>query len=434
MTDENVSYIQLPETPVFASSFSAAEKAVLEEINRRVAAFESVEKIIDFIFSETRVLFPCDRIGLALVEEEGRRAVAYYVAADYQPLYLKKGYAEDMHSNSLAEVLRRRTPRLIRDLKQYLEEHPHSPSTRLIVHEGVRSSLTCPLVVEGRPVALFFRSARKPNAYSLRELQLHQAIVERLGQAIEKVSLIEKLREMNRAYLEMLGFVSHEVKNPVMAMMANASLVLEGYSGEANPAQKERMQNIVTKGEYLLNLVRQYLDLAQVEEGHLMPNFVPIKDFVKEAVEPSIQIVFPQSEVKNMVLEREFPGVPLAVSCDLGMVQIVLVNLIGNAVKYGHADGRVRVSVREEGDFVIISVWNEGPGFPESEKSRLFRKFSRILTPELSKAPGSGIGLYIAWHITRLHEGELTASSQPGAWAEFSLRLPKIPRPVSFRG
>jgi signal transduction histidine kinase len=79
-----------------------------------------------------------------------------------------------------------------------------------------------------------------------------------------------------------------------------------------------------------------------------------------------------------------------------------------------------------ESESLLVSVWNEGPGFPESEKKFLFRKFSRLHSEELQGRKGTGIGLYICWRIVQLHHGHIWADSLSGEWAEFLFRLPLL--------
>ncbi|MBM4078806.1 MAG: ATP-binding protein, partial [Planctomycetes bacterium] len=110
---------------------------------------------------------------------------------------------------------------------------------------------------------------------------------------------------------------------------------------------------------------------------------------------------------------------------DPNLIKIVLVNLLGNAAKYGKDNGEIRLRVARPPDALQVSVWNEGPGFPESARSRLFRRFSRIETPELMKRRGTGVGLYTSWRIIQLHGGKIDAESEEGRWAEFSFRIPQ---------
>jgi len=106
---------------------------------------------------------------------------------------------------------------------------------------------------------------------------------------------------------------------------------------------------------------------------------------------------------------------------------VVMVNLLGNAVKYGKREGRIRIRAHTVDGRLRVSVWNEGPGFPPEEKPRLFRKFSRLRTPELLKRKGTGVGLYSTWRIIQLHGGRIWADSEPGQWAEFSFEIPLAP-------
>lgn len=425
---------------------TAAEAAVLDEVNRRVAAAESLEAILEFLFRSTRDIFPCDRLAVAFVEEEGERLVAHHGVADYGPLRLARGYAEDLAGSSLEAVIRSRRSRIIPDLARYLELHPASASTRLLVEEGVRSSLTCPLVVEDRVAGVLFRSARRPQAYHRREVRLHQAMAERLAQAVAQARRVELLSEANRAYAEMLGFVSHELKSPVASLVMDARMIAEEYLGPVTEKQKAKLDSMVRKSEYLLGLVRDYLDLARIEGGGLQADPRSGVDLWREVLEPSIEIVRPQLEQSGMRLALSVAGsapgagAPVPVRVDPDLLKIVVVNLLGNGVKYGRPGGELRLTAAIEapgvasegapemasgGGRLVITVWNEGPGFPEAQRSRLFRRFSRLDTPELRARKGTGVGLYSSWRIVKLHGGRLEAHSEEGSWAEFRAVLPQ---------
>ncbi len=418
-------YVDSTQAQAPDAEFSLEEKDVLDTIDQKVTAAETLSALADFVFDATRHIYPCDRLGLAFVEEQGRRVVSRYVRSLYEPVHLPVGYAEDLQGSSLAEILRHDRLRIIRDLDAYLQARPESRSTRLLVREGVRSSMTCPLKVEGRNVGLLFRSSRRPNDYNLHQARLHQAMAQRLSQAVEKAYRIDQLTSANRAYNEMLGFVSHELKSPVASMVTQTRLLLDGYLGEITPQQREILGRVVTKGEYLLNLVGEYLGLARLEGGELKARFRQDVDFISLVVNPSIDIVAPQIEQKGMSLERAIPETPIMAELDPDLMKIVLVNLLGNAVKYGHEKGTIKLKLERERDRLLVSVWNEGPGFPESEQNRLFRKFSRLQTPELLKQKGTGVGLYTCWRIIQLHHGRIRARSEPGQWAEFYFDIPQ---------
>jgi signal transduction histidine kinase len=400
-----------------------AELMALKTINQQVAAKSSLNAVGDFLFESTRSIVPCDRVGLACVEEGGRRVVTHYARAVYEPLFLTRGYVGDLRSGSLEGVLKSGRPRIINDLLSHLEDHPGSHSTRLLVREGVRSSLTCPLVNEGQALGFLFQSSRQPDAYTGHHVELQMRIAERLSQAVEKAWRIEQLVAANHAYLEMLAFVSHEIKNPVASMVTDARLLAEGYLGPLEPRQADKVERLIGKGQYLLELVQDYLDLARVDGGGLELEARRDVDVVKEIVSPAIEMIRSQLDRRGIRFRLDLPKEGVSAECDPGLLRIVLVNLLGNAVKYGNEGGELRLSVIREEGRLEVSVWNQGPGFSPEDRDRLFRRFSRLHSAATNDKRGTGVGLYSSWRIIQLHHGRIRARSEPGAWAEFSFEL-----------
>jgi hypothetical protein len=413
------------------------QQVVVHEVNRRVAAAQSLEQLIDYLFEATRSLLPTDRLSVAFVEEDGRRLVADITRTTYSSLHLKPGYAEDLAGSSLQRVIERGQPRIIDDLSAYLENHPQSISTRLVVAEGLRSSMSCPLVVEGRRVGVLFRSSTQPGAYTTQHITLHKAITERLSQAVEKTYRIRQLDRANRAYTEMLAFVTHELKSPIAGMISQARLLSEGYLGELSDKQRDVIGRMVGQGEHLMTLVREYLDLARIEGGELQLDRRSDVDFVGEVIQPSIEQIEPQRAERKMKIETESAESLPPVSCDVNLMKIVMVNLLSNAIKYGREGGRIRISITNNPDknnssqressshpMLRVSVWNEGEGFSTSQQNKLFKRFSRLDGSSSKKQRGTGVGLYTVWRIIQAHNGRVRARSEPGEWAEFYFHLP----------
>ena len=266
------------------------ERTVLHAVNQRIAAEPTLVDVIDYLFDETQALIPCDRISFAFIDTDGR-VTSQFTRADYEPILLRKGYSETLDRGSLRQVLESGLPRIIDDLEQYLEEHPRSRSTRLLLKEGVRSSLTCPLQVEGRVVGFIFRSSRAPHVYTRRHVELQMSISERLSQAVEKAWRIEQLEEANRAYFQLLGFVAHELKSPLASVVTDARLLAAGYLGELSDIQADKVERIAQKAEYLIGLIREYLDLSQVESGELTLHARPDVLLAADVVLPTIDLL-----------------------------------------------------------------------------------------------------------------------------------------------
>ena len=419
------SYVDPFRDPEGQGPLSAEERSVLSAVNQRIAAKPSLVDVVNYLFDETQTLIPCDRISFAFVEEDGRRVTSYFTRASYKPILLVEGYFEDLRGSSLQQVLQRGTPRIIDDLQAYLADHPISRSTRLLVEEGVRSSLTCPLQVEGRVVGFIFRSSREPFTYTRRHVQLQISITERLSQAVEKAWRIEQLEQANRAYFEMLGFVSHELKSPIASLVTDARLLTGGYLGELEPKQKEKVERMAQKGEYLIDLIREYLDLSQVEGGALELHARPDVLVADDLVLPTEELLRTQLGANGMTLTTAVTPPHAQAECDPALLRIALANLLGNAVKYGAPGGQVRLTAQRRDHELSVAVWNEGRGFSREQRAHLFHKFSRLTTPEFKKQKGTGLGLYNAWRIVDLHGGHVSADSEAGAWAEFSFTIPQ---------
>ncbi len=415
---DNLQYIEISSV-AGKYGLSENEKVVLERINQKIAAGRSLDELMTFLFDSTRGICPCDRIGLAFIEDDGRRVVSRWDRADYAPMILQPGYTEDLAGSSLEKLLKGGQVRIIHDIQRYLAEHPGSKSTKLIVREGVRSSMTCPLTVDDRPIGFLFRSSRKPHSYTEHQVEIHATVAERLSQAVEKAWLIEQLGQANKSYLDMLGFVSHELKNPLSSIIMDASLFSGGFLGAVEPKQLEKVKKISAKAEYLLNLVREYLDLARIEDGMMRLNTRENVNLVGDVLEPAIDIVHSQFELQQQKFEKFYAENLSPVQCDAELLKIVAVNLLANASKYGNRGGIVRLSAEQIDGKSRITVYNEGPGFTPEDRGKLFKKFSRLNAPQHLQKKGTGVGLYTCWKIIQLHGGKIDARSEHGRWAEF---------------
>jgi signal transduction histidine kinase len=408
----------------------AAERTLLHTVNQKIAACPSLRAIVDYLFDNTQSLIPCDRMGLAFVDEESGFVTSYYNRSSYDGLLIDQDYREGLRGSTLDDIMQRGLPRIINDLEAYVDDHPRSRSSRLLLKEGVRSSLTCPLRVEDRVVGFIFRSSRTPFTYNPLHIAIQMAITERLSQAVEKAWRIEQLEEANYAYTQMLGFVSHELKSPVASMVTDAQILTQGYLGDLTTEQRTKILSMERKGQYLLGLVREYLDLARVEGGELKLEPRPGVDVMKDVVAEAIDLVRPQADARGMQLTSCVPSPALPpVCCDPTLLRIVTVNLLDNAVKYGNEGGDIRVKAEvtidgKNGERLNVSVWNAGPGFPAEQRNRLFRRFSRLDDPALKSRRGTGVGLYNSWRIVQLHKGRMYADSQHGQWAEFGYDIP----------
>lgn len=425
MNDPNIVFVH-PETVMNDDApLDAGARAVLDRINQRIgSAGYSPQDILTFVFNESRSLFQCNRLALAFLTDGDERIKSYSVVADYEPIYLKSGYSEEIQNSSLEFVLKNRRPRIIHDLSEYLRRFPTSRSTKMMLHEGIRSSMTCPLSLDNRIVGLFFRSSIHPHVYSLDHVRFHLAIAERMSQVIEKVYRIEQLTTAMKNYDEMLGFISHEIKSPIATTIMESKLMLNNYLGELSPSVRQRLERIVSRNERLLEMIRDYLDVSRLEGGELRVKFTRDVDIAFLVIQPVIDVMRSDAEQKRIDIIQKLPDEKVLAEIDPDLIRIVLANLISNAIKYGKEGSEIIVELKRSPEGFRLIVINEGPGFPKSEIPNLFKKYTRLQTPELIRQKGTGLGLYTVWRIVKLHRGHIQADSEQGSWARFTVDIP----------
>ena len=403
--------------------FTATELDVLDHINENIVACESLESTIDYLFESIRPIVHCDRIGIAFAAENDKRIVCRYARADYAPLIMTEGYAEDLHSSTLAEIVSHGKLRVIHDMSAYLARKPESRSTKILLAEGVGSSITLPLSVGGRNVGILFISRREQNCFDTTATSFLFAVNNRLSQAIEKIYRIEQLAKANKNYMDMLGFVTHELKSPIAGIMMLTQAISDEMYGDCNDQQRQVLDRVSVKGQYLLSLIKDYLNLARMETGELVINSKSNVDLITQVIEPVLEINQSAIASSKMLLKLDLPPV-FEISCDPDLMKIALSNLVGNACKYGHLGGEIKIRMTKIDNRVNLAVWNQGPGFDETQRGMLFQKFSRLDKPEFKAISGTGVGLFTTWKIIDLHGGSISADSQPNNWAEFKFSLP----------
>jgi signal transduction histidine kinase len=146
--------------------------------------------------------------------------------------------------------------------------------------------------------------------------------------------------------------------------------------------------------------------------------------FREEIVQFALETVAPHAERRGSRITLDLPAAEIVLRADPELLRVVCVNLLDNAVKYGFDAIEVKVTARVEEGRLVFSVRNAGIGFGVEQGQKLFQRFSRLRQKGTEDRRGTGLGLYIAWWIAEKHGGKLTARSEPGEWAEFTLILP----------
>lgn len=161
-----------------------------------------LKDVLEYVYTSFLAIIPYDRIGFSLLEKEDEILRAHWSSSNSTNVTLREGFSQAMKGSSLEKIVQSGTPRIINDLEQYYIENPNSVSTRLILAEGVRSSLTCPLISMGKSIGFIFFSSSKKSCYA----DIHQAvfcsIANQLATVVEKSKLYEELYAVNKELKE----------------------------------------------------------------------------------------------------------------------------------------------------------------------------------------------------------------------------------------
>lgn len=169
----------------------------LLQITERVNYGVVLQDVLEFVYSEMRQVIPYNRIGFSLLSEDRTSVAARWTRSD-RPLLLTLGYEAKLEGSTLEQIIATGRPRIINDLEGYLARKGTSDSTRLIVEEGMRSSLTCPLIVQGRPIGFIFFSSADKNTYFKLHVDFFQQIAGQLAAIVEKSRLYDELAEQKK--------------------------------------------------------------------------------------------------------------------------------------------------------------------------------------------------------------------------------------------
>ena len=253
----------------------------------------------------------------------------------------------------------------------------------------------------------------------VREIESHRQTDEALQQAKRVADEARRAAEQaNQAKSRYVSAISHELRTPLNSILGYAQLMGEDAT---LPAHRRQAVEVIRRGgEHLLSLIEGTLDIARIEAGKVTLTLKPMR--FADCVHEMAGLFELQAAGKGLGFRFDVEGaIPEVVRADEKRVRQILINLLGNAVKFT-AQGGVTLKVRYAREMADIEIADTGPGLSRSEIAQVFEPFARGQGAAES-APGSGLGLTIAKMLTDLMGGELSVQSEPGKGATFRVRL-----------
>ncbi|HEY8449769.1 MAG TPA: ATP-binding protein [Bacillota bacterium] len=245
------------------------------------------------------------------------------------------------------------------------------------------------------------------------------------GGAVITLQDISHLRRLERARRDLIANVSHELKTPVAIIRGFAETLREGAL--ERPEGKRFLQRIEEESERVGLLVDRLLLLARLEQPEFKPRMedVDAVALLEEVVSARVPLAAP----RGIKLHWRRPPAPLRAYIDPELVRQALGNLLDNALRYTPDGGEVEAAVDADtqGDAIVFSVRDTGPGIPSEHQERVFERFYRVEPDRARQSGGTGLGLAIVKHVAQVHGGRATVESRPGRGATFRIYLPRHP-------
>jgi len=252
------------------------------------------------------------------------------------------------------------------------------------------------------------------------------SIQKRQAELIQEAKLMarehSRLRALSKAQDEFTSLASHQLRTPATAVKQYIALLLENYVGKLTRIQRSMLQRAYESNERQLKVLDDLLKVARVDLGNVRLNkeWVNLVDLIRDVVELNKATFKSRSQSMNFIHEdEEFP-----VYIDKVKFGMALENLIDNASKYSSDNKKMEIRLGKQGKKPTILVIDQGVGIAKKDFSKLFKKFSRIENPLSITVGGTGLGLYWARKIIRLHGGSITVSSRVGRGSSFKITLP----------
>lgn len=328
---------------------------------------------------------------------------------------------------SAARVAHEMEAQRITDISSWLHANFHDAASRARAESlGASAVLIVPLRAGGRAIGALHLVRTRPGAqHAIEEVHVADQFAGLAALALENARLYQESRRAVRERDDMLAIVSHDLRNPVNAIVMLTGAVLRRDLHEAEPAldetlvTREEVESIRAAARQADGLIQDLQDVSRISAGRLRVDRRRLAP--AELLKESADIFEPVMVDSALRFVRDFTDSLPTILADAQRLQQVLSNLIGNAVRFTPHGGEIVLSARVEEDMIRVGVKDTGPGVAPDDVPRLFERYWQA--PRLLRA-GSGLGLYIAKGIVEAHGGEIGVESALGAGSEFWFTVP----------
>ena len=419
-------------------------RADAEEVARRSAALSSAsEALVGSLDVETTLSLIVDlatkELGeyaqIFLVEGEFiRRSALACTVPEKLPLLeeLGRGVPHRLDGASPhAQVIRTRQPLLAPEVEDDLFRRAATgpEHLELLRRIGWRSLIFAPLEARDSMVGVLvcghFSTAERFDAD---DVDFAVELARRAALAVDNARLYQAEQQArtaaehaSRVKSDFLAVMSHELRTPLNAIIGYTSLIADEIVGPVSAAQQTQLGRVKAGARHLLSLIEQILSLSRLEAGKEEVSLE--RADIREIARETAALIEPAAMAKGLRFETRLPELPLEVETDPTKVRQVLLNLLGNGVKFTE-DGFVELTLEGRDSGVVIRVRDSGEGIAPEHAERIFEPFWQVGQSRFARAAGTGLGLSVSRQLARLLGGDITVESELGRGSTFTVWLP----------
>ena len=389
---------------------------------RAISSTLELDRVLDQIVHRTADAMGVRACSIRLLDESGSRLT---VAAVYglSDAYIKKGDLL-LAQNPLAREVLSGQIVAIGDVKA--ETRLQYPTEALT--EGIRSMLSAPLQGKRGPLGLIRAYSTAPDHFTPEDETFLSAMASEGSIAIENAMAYRELGRLDEMKSKFVLTVTHELRSPVAVIRSLLQTLRAGYAGELTHGQRDMLERVLHRADYLHTLINDLLDLAagKNEIGLRQEERVPVRldEVIRQVVER-----FETSALDHRIslMYQRPEGSGPTISATVEGVDRILNNLVSNAVKYTPPGGRVTVSLSVDDGTARVEIADTGIGIPEEALKHLYEEFYRAPNAKVEVKEGTGLGLAIARDLVARYGGQIAVHSKVGQGTTFIVTFPLAP-------
>jgi signal transduction histidine kinase len=404
---------------------SVEELKMLSDVGRAVSSTLDLRAVLSTILTASLGITQANA-GAVFRYSRAERAFRLVEAAGWDEALLRS--VRDLRvaetESAMGEAAARRMPIQLTDLAQ----RASYPLRDVTLAAGFRSALAVPLVGAERILGAIVLYRHEAGEFPLETVRLMQTLASQSALAIQNARMFREIADKSEQLAlasqhksQFLANMSHELRTPLNAILGYAELLVDGIYGVLPERPKGVLERIQNNGKHLLALINDVLDLAKIEAGQLT---LTLEDYsLPEVVKSVVTATEPLATSKGLkftaAVEEHMP----TAHGDARRVSQVLLNLVGNAIKFTEA-GEVEIRAAAEKGQFVLRVRDTGPGIADADQDRIFGEFQQIDNTNTRKQGGTGLGLAISKRMVDMQGGTISVDSVLGQGSTFRVVLP----------